>query len=153
MLHGRGPRKTILVLPAFLWMLSSGAAPVATVDPLPGPGTRVVQEQRVEILIRDSTFLLTQPVTLQRGMSTVIILRNQDIIRHGFTSPVLHGLLVRGEGEGVAVYGKGVEGFYVDPNKTLVIRFPTEVPGKYSFRCDLHSDMKGELYLMEIPTA
>lgn len=137
-------------LPAILLLLVlvMVAGSVGATNPL-----QVAQEQRIEIVIKDSTFLLTQPVALQRGMSTVVILRNQDIIRHGFTSPVLAGLLVRGEGEGVAAYGKGVEGFYVDPDKTLVIRFTTDRPGSYSFRCDLHPGMKGELYLMEIPTA
>src|SRR6266540_564744 len=86
-------------------------------------------------------------------LPSVIILRNQDIVRHGFYSPMLTGILVQGEGEGVAVYGKGVEGFYVDPGKTLVIRFNNQRTGKFSFRCDLHPKMKGEMYVMEIPAA
>ena len=113
--------------------------------------TSLAQEQRVELLIRDSEFIRTQPVTIRMGMPLVIILRNQDIIRHGFTSPILTGLRVQGEGEGVVAYGKGVDGFYLDANKTLVIRFIPEKPGTYSFRCDLHPQMKGELYTMEIP--
>jgi hypothetical protein len=44
-----------------------------------------------------------------------------------------------------------MEGFYIDPGKTLVIRFTTERPGSQAFRCDLHPDMKGELFLLEIP--
>jgi plastocyanin len=66
---------------------------------------------------------------------------------------MLMGMLVYGEGEGVVAYGKGVEGFYVDPGKTLVIRFTNDRPGKYIFRCDLHPNMKGELYALEVPTA
>jgi plastocyanin len=46
-----------------------------------------------------------------------------------------------------------VEGFYVDPGKTLVIRFNNQRAGKYSFRCDLHPKMKGEAYVMEVPVA
>jgi plastocyanin len=115
--------------------------------------TLTAQEQRVEILIRDYTFMLTHPTAVRLHTSTAIILRNQDIVRHGFTSPMMAGLLLHGEGEGIAAYGKGVEGFYVDPGKTLVIRFTTERTGSYSFRCDLHQQMKGELYLLEIPAA
>ncbi len=147
MRHSLNPNTQFLAL-----VLLSVLAVASTAASAPD-SFQVAQEQRVEILIKDSTFLLTQPASLQRGMSTVIILRNQDIIRHGFTSTVLGGLLVHGEGGGVVAYGKGVEGFYVDPNQTLVIRFATERPGSYTFRCDLHPQMKGELYLLEIPTA
>ncbi len=114
---------------------------------------QAAQEQRVELIIRDSAFLLNQPAPMRLGLPTVIILRNQDIIRHGFTSPMLIGLVVHGEGEGVVSYGKGLEGFYVDPGKTLIIRLTTERPGSFSFRCDLHPQMKGELFLLEVPTA
>ena len=110
-------------------------------------------DQRVEIVIRDSAFEVMRPSPVRPGLPTVIVLRNQDIVRHGFTSQMLVGILVTGEGEGVATYGKGVEGFYVDPGKTLVIRFTNDRPGKYSFRCDLHPNMKGELYALEVQTA
>lgn len=111
------------------------------------------QEQRVEIVIRSYEFQLTQPAPIRMYMPTIIILRNQDIVRHGFASPMLMHLMVQGEGEGIAAYGKGVEGFYVDPGKTLVVRFVPERPGKYSFHCDVHPKMTGELYLLEIPAA
>jgi len=116
-------------------------------------GQAAAQEQRVEIVIRNYEFQLTQPTPIRLHQPTIIILRNQDIIRHGFASPMLMQLMVQGEGEGIAAYGKGVEGFYVDPGKTLVVRFVPERPGKYSFLCDLHPKMTGELYLLEIPAA
>lgn len=111
------------------------------------------QEQRVEIVIRNYEFQLTQPTPIRLHQPTIIILRNQDILRHGFASPMLAQLLVQGEGEGIAAYGRGVEGFYVDPGKTLVVRFVPDRSGKYSFRCDLHPKMNGELYLLEVPAA
>ena len=114
--------------------------------------TLTAQEQRIEIIVRDYTFMLTQPTPVRLHTSTALVLRNQDIVRHGFTSPMMAGLLLHGEGEGIAAYGKGVEGFYVDPGKTLVIRFTAERTGSYTFRCDLHPQMKGELYLLEVPT-
>jgi len=64
---------------------------------------------------------------------------------------MLFGLPVDAEGEGIASYGKGVEGFYVDLGKTLVIRFTTECPGSYSLRCDLHPQMKGEFLMLDVP--
>ena len=126
---------------------------------LPGSGVdaqspaQELPEQRLEIVMRDYDFQVLKPVPIRPGMPTVIIVRNQDIVRHGFYSPMLQGILVQGEGEGVASYGKGIEGFYVEPGKTLVIRFNNQRPGKYSFRCDLHPKMKGEMYVMEIPAA
>lgn len=110
-------------------------------------------EQRIEIILKDYDFQMVKPAPVRPGLPTVIILRNQDIVRHGFYSSMLMGILVQGEGEGVAAYGKGVEGFYVDPGKALVIRFNNQRPGKYSFRCDLHPKMKGEVYVMEVPAA
>ena len=118
----------------------------------PSPA-QALPEQRIEIVIRDYDFQLLKPAPIQPGLPAVIILRNQDIIRHGFYSSMLTGIFVQGEGEGVAAYGKGVEGFYVEPGKTLVIRFNNQRPGKYSFRCDLHPNMKGEAYVMEVPAA
>ena len=110
-------------------------------------------EQRIEIIMKDYDFQVVKPAPVRPALPTVIIIRNQDIVRHGFYSAMLQGILVQGEGEGVAAYGKGVEGFYVDPGKTLVIRFNNQRPGKYSFRCDLHPSMRGEAYVMDVPAA
>lgn len=137
-----------------------GAVCVALILLTPGsgfagdsPDGRTAQEQRIDLTIRNYEFLLTQPAAVRPSVPTVIILRNQDIVRHGFTAPVLAQLALNVEGEGIAAYGRGMEGVYVDPGKTLVIRFTPDRAGNYSFRCDLHPGMKGELYLLEIPAA
>lgn len=114
---------------------------------------QTAQEQRIDIVIRNYEFMLTQPVPLRLAVPTAIILRNQDIVRHGFTSPILPQLNLRVEGEGITAYGKGMEGLFVDPGKTLVIYLTTERAGNYTFRCDLHPQMKGELFALEIPAA
>ena len=129
-----------------------GVLALAAVLAAPASG-QVASEQRVDITIRNYDFHLSQQAAIRLHAPTVVILRNQDIVRHGFTSSMLAHLLVRGDGEGVAAYGKGVEGFYVDPGKTLVIRFTPERSGNYSFRCDLHPEMKSELVMMEVPAA
>ena len=111
------------------------------------------QEQRIEITIRDSTFLRTKTMPIHPGFPTVIFIRNEDNIRHGFTSSMLAGLSVHSEGEGIESYGKGIDGFYVGPGKTLMIRFITQQQGQFTFQCDLHPDLKGEIYLLEVPVA
>ena len=114
---------------------------------------QAIKQQRIEIVIQDETFLLSSAVPIQVGQSIELIVRNQDHVRHGFASASLLGLLVSGEDDQIMTYGKGVEGFYVNPGKTLIIRFDAERPGSILFHCDLHEHMKGELYVLEVPTA
>lgn len=109
--------------------------------------------QRIEIVIQDRTFFLAKGGPLQVGTPIEIVLQNRDDVRHGFSSASLLGLLVSGEDDQIVTYGKGVEGFYVNPGKTLIIRINAERPGSIPFHCDLHERMKGELYVLEIPTA
>ena len=110
------------------------------------------REQRIEIVIKDRTFFLAKGALLQVGTPIEIVVENRDKVRHGFTSPMLIGLLVSGEDDQIVTYGKGVEGFYVNPGKTQVIRFRAEKPRSFPFHCDLHERMKGELYVLEVPT-
>ena len=68
---------------------------------LPGSGVdaqspaQELPEQRLEIVMRDYDFQVLKPVPIRPGMPTVIIVRNQDIVRHGFYSPMLQGILIR----------------------------------------------------------
>ncbi len=109
-------------------------------------------QQLIEIVIKDKKFYLESSVPIQIGQTIELIVRNNDDVRHGFTSPSLLGLLVSGEDEQIVTYGKGIEGFYVNAGKTLTIRINAERPGTMPFHCDLHEHMKGELYVLEIPT-
>ncbi|MBI4003010.1 MAG: hypothetical protein HY348_14665 [Nitrospira defluvii] len=110
-------------------------------------------EQRIELLMRNYDFILTHPLPIRFGVPTVIILRNQDIVAHGFQSSALPLLKIRAHGEGLAAYGTGIEGFHIDPGKTLAVHFVPERSGHLTFHCDLHPQMKGELFLLEIPAA
>ena len=124
--------------------------------PQPTTGTvmaGIPDEQRLEVLIHDYSFEIIHRTPAALGGDTVIIVRNQDIVRHGFTSPALAHLYLRAEGEGLSSYGKGIEGFYVEPGKTLVIRLVLERSGRLSFHCDLHPEMRGEVVLLDIPAA
>jgi len=113
------------------------------------------QQQRIEILIQDGMFILEKSVPIQVGQTIELIVRNRDSVRHGFVSASLLGLFVSGEDDQIMTYGKGVEGFYVNPGKTLIIRIEAERPGSIPFHCDLHKHerLKGELYVLEVPTA
>jgi hypothetical protein len=128
---------------------ASGESVVSTVGSMAQPA----DVQRIEITMQEYAFMLGKPGTVRLGLPTAIILRNQDIVRHGFTAPVLAQLVLSVDGEGVSTYGTGIEGVYVDPGKTLVIYFTPERGGNYSFRCDLHQQMKGELYTLDLPSA
>lgn len=137
-----------------LWLaVIGGMVTGAFAGDLPQQVEPVAEEQRIEIIIQDSEFLFQHPGTLQFGLPTVLILRNHDIVRHGFRSSILPRLAVQGEGEGIAAYGKGIEGFYVDAGKTLVIRFTADQKGRYEFWCDLHPQMRREIFQLEMSTA
>ena len=110
-------------------------------------------EQRIEIVIQNRTFFLAKGGPIRVGKSVQIVLENRDDVRHGFASTSLLGLMVSGEDDQIVTYGKGVEGFYVNPGKTLTIRIDAERPGSVPFHCDLHEGMRGELYVLEVPMA
>jgi hypothetical protein len=133
-----------------LWVLSG-------FDPAGHPAAEIAagipDEQRLEVLIRNYDFEVVHRSPVGLGGDTVIILRNQDIVRHGFTSPTLPQLFLRIDGEGISSYGKGIEGVYIEPGKTLVIRLVVEHSGRLAFHCDLHPEMKGELLLLDVPAA
>jgi len=109
-------------------------------------------EQLVEVTIKDSAFKSTG-VLLLPGVPITVKIVNQDNIRHDFSSPVLQGHLTQVEGNGVIAHGQGIEGAYIDPTKGAIIRFTTEGPGRFEFRCTIHPTMRGELVLMNVGAA
>ncbi|MEB2338847.1 MAG: hypothetical protein OZ918_09515 [Nitrospirales bacterium] len=131
-------------------LLLPGLSTAGPSDDVPTPQQ---QEQRIELLMRNYDFALSDPRPIRFGVPTVIILRNQDIVPHGFQSSALPTLRIRAQGEGLTAYGIGIEGFHVDPGKTLVLHFVPESNARLTFRCDLHPQMKGELFVLEIPSA
>ena len=113
---------------------------------------QLIPPQRIEIRIQDRTFYLEKSVAIEVGQTIEVIVRNHDPVRHGLASASLSGLFVFGEDDQITTYGKGIEGFYVNPGKTLIIRIVAERPGRLPFHCDLHEGMKGELYVLEVTT-
>ena len=112
------------------------------------PATAQVQQQ-VDVVIKDFTFI-TQQVPLQLHVPILITIKNDDMVRHDFGSPVFHGTMTQVESGGVISYGREIGGVYVDPNRGAAIRFTLSRPGRYQFKCSIHPDMKGELLMMNV---
>lgn len=106
-------------------------------------------EGEVLIVIRNSSFEF-QGGTIRPDAPATIVIQNMDTIRHGFASPVLERYDAEVEGPGGDVYGKGIRGVHIRPGESYYIRFTPAQPGKFSFRCDLHPKMKGELVMLSI---
>jgi plastocyanin len=104
-------------------------------------------EQVVEVTIKDFTFI-TKQGSLRLGSPTTIKITNADAERHDFGSVMFEGIPTRIEQDGVIVYGRGVGGVMLDTKRDAVIRFNMERPGRHTFRCSIHPDMKGELLLL-----
>lgn len=104
-------------------------------------------EQTVEVVIKDSTFITKQNV-LRLGLPTTITIKNEDSQRHDFGSTMFEGILTKIEKDGVSVYGRGLSGVMLDAKRDAVIRFNMERPGRHTFRCSIHPNMKGELLLL-----
>lgn len=113
--------------------------------------TLSAQESRIELTIRDSTFVRTKTTPVHAGMPMVLVVRNEDPIPHGFSSPMFAGLPVTIEAGGIEVFGRGIDGLHVAPGQTAVIRLTHGQQGKMTFRCDLHPNLEGELYLLDVP--
>ena len=107
-------------------------------------------EVEIKLTIRDSQYIMTKWIPPPEGALMVLTIKNEDDIRHGFTSDLFHNHLIRTNADGIQVYGKGIEGLYLDPGKTVQLRFQVDRPGDYPFQCDLHPHMKGELLLLHV---
>lgn len=132
-----------------------------------GTGTAYAQAKgmgappsKVEITIKDrqhgyETVGLTMP-----SHDTIIVVRNQDTVTHGFASSLFKDVPVRMEGQASEVRGKNFKSFHIEPGKTMTLHFATapsnfdpKTGGAESLRhalwCDIHPEVKGELYVIE----
>lgn len=137
-IHRRTIRAGVVFLTAFFFWFS------ADVSVLTAAGTG-----EVKIVIRNYTFEF-QGGALRPNEPGTIVLKNMDKVRHGFTSPYLLEQDVQVETAAGISYGKGIAGVYINPGETLQIHFTPNRPGSFSFRCDLHPKMEGELLLLSV---
>jgi hypothetical protein len=108
--------------------------------------------KEIEIVIKDSRYTVTGAT--MTGELTSMVIRNQDVIEHGFSSPLLFDIPVRMYGEGVYFVGKGVRAYRIRPGKTITLYFSKRSTAELEtqriiFWCDLHPDMKGEFLVIE----
>lgn len=112
----------------------------------------------VEITIKDrqhgyETVGITMP-----SQETIIAVRNEDGVTHGFASALFKNISVRVE-NGLEVKGKFFRSFHVDPGQTMKLYFST-APTKFgpyggaesvrhALWCDIHPEVKGEVYVIE----
>lgn len=106
-------------------------------------------EQVVDVTVKDFKFVTKQP-TLHLGVSTTINIRNEDAERHDFGSTMFEGIPTQIEKDGVLVYGRGVAGVLLDPQRAANIHFNMSRPGRHEFRCSIHPNMTGELLLLNV---
>lgn len=106
-------------------------------------------EQRVEVTIKDFTFVVKQ-VPLQLNVPILISIRNEDQVRHDFGSSVFQGNPTQVESDGVISYGSGIQGVFLNPTGDAMIRMTIGRPGRYEFKCSIHQNMKGELLLLSV---
>jgi len=130
-----------------------------------GTGTAYAQAQetgaqpsKVEITIKDrqhgyQTVGMTHP-----SHDTIIVVRNQDTVTHGFASRLFRDIDVQVE-NGKEVWGKNFRSFHVEPGQIMTLRFSTApmklgIHGpvesmRHAIWCDIHPEVRGELYVVE----
>lgn len=116
-----------------------------------------IPELTIQVTIKKMEFHVTGYG--REGNPTAIVVRNEDGVTHGFYSPLFKDTPVRLEGDGYQVAGKDGPAFRVDPGKTMTLHFTkgsAEAPltmmsplMRYVIWCDMHPDVKGELFIIE----
>ena len=135
---------------SFLVFLLIGAFPAFS-SSLDSPLPTQDQSGKVEVIIRNSTYEV-QGGVLRPNEAATIVLRNLDKIQHGFSSSLLTEVDLQVETDSATVYGKGINGVHINPGGTVRLHFIPTRPGKFSFHCDLHPSMKGELFILSVDT-
>ena len=130
-----------------MWRMVGIVCSVMCLGLMSGSLLQAQSEQVVEVVIKESRFLAKQS-PLRLGLPTVINIRNEDGVRHDFSSTLFEGIPTRIEKDGVIVHGRGLGGVYLDPKQGTTIRFDLTKPGRHVFRCSIHPKMSGELLLL-----
>ena len=109
--------------------------------------------KKIEIIAKDGQVTVSGYTLTDEP--TVVVFRNEDTMVHGFNSSVFKDLNAKVEGDGYLAKGKGPNVYRVDPGKTMMVRFNTkpstnmdEGSKTYAFWCDLHPNMKGEMFVL-----
>jgi len=112
------------------------------------PAFLVAQSEKVvEIIIRNGKFEFKENVLTPEQPVTLLI-RNMDAITHGFTSPIFDEVPIKVEVGKVVTFGKGITGVHIKSGATVQIHFAPLRPGSFTFKCDLHPSIKGEMAML-----
>lgn len=114
---------------------------------------------KVEIIIKDRQHGYETAGFTMPSQDTIIVIRNQDSVTHGFASKLFKDIPVKVEG-GTEVRGKQFKAFHVDAGKTMTLRFATAPSNfdpmtggaesvRHALWCDIHPEVKGELFVIE----
>lgn len=119
--------------------------------------SRNPQPEKIEVVMQEGTFQVKGHSI--PGAMTAIVLRNQDTVMHGFSSPMLKDKIIRTEGDVIEVKKNGGRVYHVPAGKTATLYF---TPGshqdpstgiretvQYAFVDDLHPNVKGEFLVVE----
>lgn len=110
--------------------------------------------KKIEIVAKDKEWKVSG-YTLQ-DEPTEIVVRNEDTVTHGFNSSLFKDVKVKVEGDGQLAKGKGPNVYRVDPGKTMILHFNKPSTGAdegsktYAFWCDIHPQMKGEMFVLSL---
>lgn len=130
-----------------------------------GTGTAYAQAQgmgappsKVEITIKDRQHGYQTVGTTHPSQDTIIVVRNEDKVTHGFASRLFRDIDVQVE-NGKEVKGKNFRSFHVEPGHMMTLRFstaPTKLSRnveaesvRWAIWCDIHPEVRGELYIVE----
>lgn len=114
---------------------------------------------KVEITIKDRQHGYETAGFTMPSQDTIIVVKNQDSVMHGFASKLFKDIPVKVEG-GTEVRGKQFKSFHVDAGKTMTLRFSTAPSNfdpatggaesvRHALWCDIHPEVKGELFVIE----
>jgi plastocyanin len=110
--------------------------------------------KKIEIVAKDKEWKVSG-YTL-KDEPTEIVVRNEDTVVHGFSSSLFKDVKVKVEGDGYLAKGMGPNVYRVEPGKTMILHFnkPSTGTGEgsatYAFWCDLHPNMKGEMFVLSL---
>ena len=140
-------------------MLGTGVVTFVAAGALIGMETvtsvRAEEPKKIEITAKDKEWKVSG-YTL-KDAPTEIVVRNEDTVTHGFNSSLFKDAKVTVEGDGQLAKGKGPNVYRVDPGKMMILRLNTkpstgmdEGSATYAFWCDLHPQMKGEMFVLSL---
>ena len=117
-------------------------------------GETAAPTKKIEIVAKDYQLTVESGYTIV-GDPTEIIFRNEDDVTHGFNFSLFGEVLVKLVGGGYLAEGMGPHVYRVDPGKMMVLKLTwasKEQPASttYAFWCDLHLNMDGEMFVVEV---